>query len=141
MRYLNLWLLGNVNCEVAIDVWIGILTTWETLSYRSVGNIWALHLIFLLVWVMISLHSNQEDNMMVLLYVYEQYFTFWLLITIIVCRKWHHWKRSWMNLVLFWPRWLQIVFLHSPIFIFLCLCISCLIFISICFLWWNYNHW
>lgn len=50
-------------------------------------------------------------------YIHEDYFYILIIDITTVCRKQHHWKRSWMNLVLFWPRWLQKL---PSIFIFLC---------------------
>lgn len=31
------------------------------------------------------------------------------LFSMIGCRRWHHWKRNWTSLALFWPRWFIVV--------------------------------
>lgn len=131
MRCLDLCLLCYMICEVAIDFWIGILTTRDTLLYWSSGQYNSCLRIGKIIWLYF--------------YIHEDYFYILIIDITTVCRKWHHWKRSWMNLVLFWPRWLQIAFnLQSSFFyvvVFLYLLVLYLHFQGMLFSLVELNHW
>lgn len=65
MRCLDLCLLCYMICEVAIDFWIGILTTRETLLYWSSGQYNSC-----LGWGQDNSCQNRKDNMIVFLYTW-----------------------------------------------------------------------